>query len=130
MELIDALHQVVGQTMKAAQPADLTVGTVVAVDPLEISINSQMAPLRASVLYLTAAVVERKLSPLQHRHEDGDDRQTTEALTDVICTEQGNPLPRAADGSILLNRGLTVGDKVLLLRVQRGQKFVVLSRIF
>ena len=34
------------------------------------------------------------------------------------------------DGYIVLNRGLAAGDKVLLLRVMRGQQFVILSRIF
>lgn len=31
---------------------------------------------------------------------------------------------------IILNPALKAGDKVLLLRVQRGQKFVVLSRVY
>ena len=34
------------------------------------------------------------------------------------------------DGYIILNRALEVGDKVLLLRVMRGQQFVILSRVF
>ena len=33
-------------------------------------------------------------------------------------------------GYIILNRGLEAGDKVLMLRVQNGQKFLVLSRVF
>ena len=33
-------------------------------------------------------------------------------------------------GYLLLNRSLAVGDKVLLLRVQSGQKYIVLSRLF
>ena len=31
---------------------------------------------------------------------------------------------------IILNPALKVGDKVLLLRVQSGQKFIVLSRVY
>ena len=38
------------------------------------------------------------------------------------------PLP-VENGFIILNRGLAVGDKVLLLRVQSGQKFIILSRV-
>ena len=34
------------------------------------------------------------------------------------------------DGYIILNRALAVGDEVILLRVQNGQKFIVLSRVF
>lgn len=50
-------------------------------------------------------------------------------LEDIVCYEDGKALP-VKDGYIILNRGLAVGDKVLLLRVMRGQQFVVLSRIF
>lgn len=50
-------------------------------------------------------------------------------LESVSCVENGAPLP-AGGGFITLNRALAVGDKVLLLRVQRGQKYIVLSRVF
>lgn len=50
-------------------------------------------------------------------------------LEDIVCYEDGKPLPVEA-GYIILNRGLAVGDKVLLLRVMRGQQFIILSRIF
>ena len=50
-------------------------------------------------------------------------------LGHIVCYEDGKPLP-VKDGYIILNRGLEVGDKVLLLRVMRGQQFIILSRIF
>ena len=46
-----------------------------------------------------------------------------------MCWEDGKKLP-VKDGFIILNRRLEEGDRVLLLRVQHGQKFIVLSRIF
>lgn len=51
------------------------------------------------------------------------------ALGNVACIENGVTLP-VEGGYIILNRALAMGDKVLLLRVQNGQKFIVLSRIF
>ena len=48
---------------------------------------------------------------------------------EIICYEDGKPLP-VKDGCIILNRALEVGDKVLLLRVMRGQQFIILSRVF
>lgn len=50
-------------------------------------------------------------------------------LERVVCYEDGRPLP-VENGYIILNRGLAVGDRVLLLRVMRGQQFIILSRIF
>ena len=46
-----------------------------------------------------------------------------------MCWEHGKELP-IEDGFIILNRKLEVGDKVLLLRVEAGKRFIVLSRVF
>lgn len=130
MELKDIIQKIVTQTLDAMQPTDLRIGTVNSADPLEITINPAMAPLRRKVLYLTEAVVEKKIPILRHSHACPEG-VTTDALleNDVICREDGDPLP-VADGYIILNRALAVGDRVLLLRVQGGQRFVVLSRVF
>lgn len=69
-----------------------------------------MAPLKACLLYLTEPVVEKKIPGT------------------VACIENGETLP-VEDGYTILNRGLEPGDAVLLLRVERGQKYIVLSRI-
>lgn len=117
MELKDVLYQMMDQSRQASQPAELKIGTVTATAPLAISINPAMAPIQNSLLYLTSAVVERKLSPL------------VVGLEDVVCTENGTALPADSTG-ITINRALQVGDRVLLLRVQNGQKYIVLSRVF
>ena len=45
--------------------------------------------------------------------------------------ENGAALPLSKDKKyIILNPALKAGDKVLLLRVQSGQKFIVLSRVY
>ena len=147
MERLDALPQIAQQSASALSPAELVIGTVTAADPLEISVDTAMDTLRAPVLYLTAAVVEKKIPILKHTHrisglghshaapEGGTSTdltgtyETSEALEDIACTEFGTPLP-VKDGSIILNRGLEAGDKVLLLQVMHGQRFVILSRIF
>lgn len=116
MELRDVIYQMIQQSLQASQPADLRVGTVMGTDPLEISINPAMAPLRREVLLLTAGVVEKTL------HTGG-------GSTTTYCTENGVRLP-VSGGDVTLNRALAAGDKALLLRVQSGKKFIVLSRIF
>lgn len=146
MELKDVLQQMMQQSQAAMQPTDLCIGTVDAVDPLEITISTAMAPLRREVLYLTESVVEKKIPILTHshtipagtlKHNHGgavaDDLttayQTDERLQSVACYENGQALP-VEGGYIILNRALQVGDKVLLLKVQKGQKFIILSRVF
>lgn len=157
MELIDAIHQVMQESQQAAQPCDMEVGTVVSASPLQISINSQQAPLQPQVLYLTESVVEKKIPVLDHIHHINSLSHThseyhgttgsgltgsyptlislvseganSDQTQNIICYEHGQPLP-IEDGYIILNRALEVGDKVLLLRVQKGQKFIILSRVF
>lgn len=51
------------------------------------------------------------------------------ALGGVQCIENGQPLP-VEDGYIILNRALETGDIVLLLRVEHGARYVILSRMF
>lgn len=128
MELIDIMHQINQQSQKAMQPTELVIGTVTSASPLEVTSNTSMAPLKASVLYLTANVVEKKIPVLQHTHTTPDGA-TSSALDSVVCLENGVPLP-VENGYIILNRALQAGDKVLMMRVQHGQKFVVLSRVF
>lgn len=136
MELKDALQQITQAGIKAAQLTDLQIGTVTAVDPLEITISASMAPLRAGVLYLTVDVVEKKIPVVQHSHTitvsdtytGGGSATCSTELTDIVCYENGTALP-VENGYIIFNRALAVGDRVLLLRVQNGQKFVVLSRV-
>lgn len=131
MDLKDVVYQMIDQKMKASQLSDLRTGTVTAVNPLEITMNTAMAPLRSSILLLTSAVIEKKIPVLQHNHTNPEGGNTGNALlqSEIMCYENGQPLP-VENGYIILNRALEVGDKVILLRVQKGQKFIVLSRVF
>ena len=152
MDLIEVLQQINQSSMDAYGLSDLTIGTVTKAEPLEVTLRESMAPLPQEVFHLTAAVIEKKIPVLAHAHTTSglrhshsvsttdDDYETSDGLTldaytsdqqlqEIVCYEDGKPLP-VEDGYIILNRGLAVGDKVLLLRCMRGQQFIILSRIF
>lgn len=61
--------------------------------------------------------------------QDAFDSDKRLLKNEIVCYEDGKPLP-VKDGYIILNRALEKGDKVLLLRVMRGQQFIILSRVF
>lgn len=130
--LLQEIQAIVQQVDHASQPADYLVGTVTSEDPLQIVTDTSQAPLNASVLHLTSAVVEKKIR-LSHTHEIYDTYtgggSASTALDDVHCIENGEDLP-IEDGYVILNKKLEVGDRVILLRVQHGQQFIVLSRVF
>lgn len=169
MELSDVLRGMMEDSIRAYSTTDLTVGTVVSEKPLKIKVREDMDALPEETLWLTAAVIEKKIPVLEHFHttsgfrhghglpdlshthsgEEGDtgpalegSMETETALNQdafdsdkrllerkIVCYEDGKPLP-VEDGYIILNRKLEEGDKVLLLRVCRGQQFIILSRIF
>ena len=161
------MRRMMQQSMEGYGLSDMTVGTVTSAKPLAVKIRDGMADIPQEALRLTAAVIEKKIPILKHRHitagfrhshalpglahshttEEGgtgvaldgsmktetalnpDAYTSDERLENIICYEDGKPLP-VKDGYIIFNRALEIGDKVLLLRVMRGQQFIILSRVF
>lgn len=152
------LQQMMQSTMKNAGLTDYVTGTVTQASPLEITIDNMMQPLKAQSLILTAAVIEKKIPVLTHQHyistltheHTCPTGTTTPGLTgqyitegslvssgynaalqgaDIVCYENGEALP-IQDGYIILNRALEEGDRVIMLRVNGGARFIVLSRVF
>lgn len=130
MELKDAVQQYIQRTQKAMQPTEMQIGTVSGVSPLEITLDTNMAPLTEAVLYLTEPVVEKKIPILEHTHNaPGGATDAALLQSEIICDEHSTSLP-VEGGYIIFNEALAVGQKVLLMRVQNGQKFVIVSRVF
>ena len=127
MTLLDAIVMASREAQKGSQPTELYIGTVTRALPLEIQIDTSQAVLTGDVLYLTDGVIERKISKLGHSHSYGGGTTGT-ALADVQSFINGQAV--SDDTYILLSKGLATGDKVLLLAVQGGQKFVVLSHVY
>lgn len=108
MELADVLHQMMEQSYGALSPTDLSIGTVTSESPLSVSINPEMAPIKSELLYLTWPVISHVVK-----------------LPTINIPKVG-----AVDlGEVEVTRALQKGDRVIMLRVQRGQKFIILSRI-
>jgi len=128
MELIEVIQSIVQGAIKSSDLSDLVIGTVSKVSPLQITEENVSDPIPAQALLLTAAVVEKKITTLRHNHAISN-AYTEEALGNVVCYEAGKALPNEA-GYVTLNRGLAVGDQVLMLRVSSGQRYIILSRIF
>ena len=130
MNLVQVVQGIVRETMKAYQPAEMQIGTVTSASPLEITLDTTMQVLKQQVLYLSETVVEKKIPVLEHTHQaPGGTTQPALLQSEIICDEHGTGLG-VKDNSIIFNNALSVGDKVILMRVQNGQKFVILSRTF
>lgn len=130
MNLTQVIQGIVRETMKAYQPVEMQIGTVTAIDPLEITLDTTMQVLKAQVLYLTEPVIEKSIPVLEHKHTTpSGDTDLALLESEILCDEHGNNLG-TQNNRIILNSALKVGDKVQLERVANGQKFVIKSRIY
>lgn len=98
-ELIDILNLISQENQKAQKPADIAFGTVISVSPLSIQIDGFSQAMPAAALVLTSGVVAKTVSV------------------------QGG-----GGGRVVINEGLATGDRVVMLRVSKGNRFIVLSK--
>lgn len=111
--MLHAIKQAAIDAVNSANPVNVMFGEVILDDPLQIRVDQRFT-LTQEFLVLTERVTEYKVD-LSHTHEyvyNGDLRDTSVALE-----------------KITIRKGLETGDKVLLLRMQGGQKYVVLDRV-
>lgn len=142
MSLLQILQQINDQAESARQPTDMLIGTVTGVDPLEVTLDIQQAALREEVLFLTDSVIEKKLGsdgrfyragvPLESNFEfpEGVELVLEYNSSTEIITPTLNPEDPGAVTYAVVTPALGIGDKVLLLSVMHGQKFIVLSRLY
>lgn len=68
MTLTDVLHGMMEDAMLGYGLTDLAVGTVISVSPLKVKVREDMDALPQETLWLTAAVIEKKIPVLKHTH--------------------------------------------------------------
>ena len=103
MDLIEVLQQILQNGITELKLTDLVIGTVVTASPLTIQIDSLMQPIPEEALIKTEAVMPKSYSG---------------------TTSDG------ASFTAVINVGIQPGDKVVMLRCQHGQRFIVLSRVY
>ncbi|MFS8534835.1 MAG: DUF2577 domain-containing protein [Limnochordales bacterium] len=108
--LLELIKKAGLEAVQANNPVQVLFGEVVSADPLTVQVDQRF------ILTSEFLVVPERLAPcevdLSHTHQYPGG-ETEEALTEPL----------------VIRRGLEAGDKVLLLRVQGGQKYVLLDRV-
>lgn len=104
MDLAAVIQQLIQENTEAAKPTEVASGTVTSVSPLKIKVSVDLPDLSETFLILTDAV---------------------RAWDETVTIEYNGGTPQDA---VIHHKGLQVGDKVVLLRVLKGQKYIVLSR--
>lgn len=122
-ELVQVLKQIAAEAVEAAKPSGITYGEVVGVNPLEIKIEQRLT-LPQEFFQLTKAVtdhyVDMSVSHLTESRAGGGG----------YAEFAGHDHGYAGRKKFLVHNGLIVGEKVILLQVQGGQRYIVLDRVF
>lgn len=102
-DLIKSIKKAADEAVEASKPVALCFGKVTSVAPLGILVDQKL-PITSKQIVMT--------------------RNVTDFKTDTSSRE------RAGEKTgVIIHNQLAVGDEVILLRVQGGQKFVVLDKI-
>ena len=100
-EMNDQINSIAQGNQAGQKPADVAIGTVIQPFPLKIQIDGSMQPIPAAGLIQTVGVV---------------------AKTAQVQGGEG--------GTVVINEGLDAGDRVVMLRVSKGQRYIVLSKSY
>lgn len=132
--IADSVKRLAKGVFDASQPTDLVFGIVESANPLKIRINPKMV-LRDEFLILTNAVKDHSVDitvswntepEKDHTHGNGNNGKPTEGVEEP---EDGHKHEIKGRKRITIHNGLTVGEKVLLLRTQGGLNYVVIDRV-
>lgn len=112
--LLDVIKAAGIDAVGASNPVNVLFGEVLNSNPLSVKVDQRFT-LPADFLIVPESLTRYEVD-LTHTHQytdDGSARTTATALTTKL----------------IVRPGLKAGDKVLLLRVQGGQKFVILDKV-
>lgn len=145
-DLLNTIKKAAKETMDASKPTAVVFGKVVNVSPLQINVEQKMI-LGKSQLILTRNVTNfetevtvdwktnNKSLNANHSHEmSGDVQCDTGNITNTLGIVDKR-IDLTHDHSITgkkkikIHNGLKVDEKVVLLRIQGGQQYIVLDRV-
>ena len=131
-KLHDGIKTIALNALEASKPSGIFFGTVVSASPLKIQVEQKMT-LGAEFLVLSSLVQDFTVS-MTVDHQTEAETEHTHAIHDTY-SGGGSSDPTShlheytGTKSFKVHLGLNAGEKVILLRVQGGQQFIVLDRV-
>jgi hypothetical protein len=131
-KLHDLIKQSAQKAVDSTSPSGIYYGTVTSASPLKIMLEQRME-LDSKFLVLSTLVQDFSVS-MTVDHETENETAHTHAVQDTY-TGGGSSSPTShrhaytGTKTFRVHLGLNVGEKVMLLRVQGGQQYIVLDRV-
>ncbi len=134
-ELVRIIKKAAVDANKAEKPVEICFGNVLSTSPLKILVEQKLT-LGAEQLVLTKAVTDHWVDIEVSHFTVNDNFMIPDHThgTPAGPTDSGNLDTKHKHGykgrkKILVYNGLKTGEKVLLIRFDKGQRFVVLDRV-
>lgn len=126
VELMKTIKRAALDAVKASKPVEVCFGKVTSVSPLKILVEQKL-PLGEGQLILTRNVTNFKTyitgGNVKNYYYTGSD---TDGGTAPVVPSHIHAIGKV---QITVHNGLVVGDEVILIRQQGGQKYIVVDRI-
>lgn len=129
--IIEIVKKAAIEAVEATNPCALLYGVVVGTNPIKINIEQKLT-LEIDHLILTNSVKDFKIEvELNHLTEEDNFLDTNHTHPNVIAAAFDSTHKHTIEGKkkLIVHLGLKQGEKVLLLRVQGGQKYIVIDRV-
>lgn len=121
-KLHDSIKTIALNALEASKPSGIFFGTVLSASPLKIQVEQKMT-LGAEFLVLSTLVQDFTVNmTVDHKTEDKSGGSGEASFASHNHDYKGTKAFR-------VHLGLKAGEKVILLRVQGGQQFIVLDRV-
>lgn len=127
-ELAQLIQTLSLNAIEQGKPMNVFFGTVEKTEPLEIRIDQKQL-IKSGYLILTNAVRDYKTKFTFDNPNIKQVYTTWDMSESSESTENKITFKEKIQHEVTIYNGLNKGDKVLLLRVQGGQKFIVLDRL-
>ncbi len=122
--LVEAMKRAAKDEREASKPVNVCFGEVVSKSPLKINVEQKMI-LNESQLILSQNVTDY-MTTVTVRW----DTKTGVLSSDEVTTAQPPHFHNIiGQKNFLIHNALEIGDQVILIRQQEGQRFVVIDRI-
>lgn len=134
--MIEIIKQAAVEAVAASNPCSILFGQVTSITPLKINVEQRLT-LDESHLVLTSIVRDFEIEMTVDHFTENDAYLNTNHLHPFSGT--GSVLTASFDSThkhaykgkkkYLVHLGLKVGESVMLMRVQGGQKYIILDRV-
>lgn len=126
VEFVKTIKRAALDAVKASKPVEVCFGKVTSASPLKILVEQKL-PLGEGQLILTRNVTNFKTyitgGNIKNYYYTGSD---TDGGTAPVVPSHVHAIGKV---QITVHNGLVVGDEVILIRQQGGQKYIVVDRI-